>query len=271
MNEPAAWKNRAFNQATESENRIHSDEVARQFGFRGGLVPGVTVYAYLAHPALVAWGRPWLERGAASVRLLRPLYDGADFEVTLEPDGPQGYQAALIDEEGTRCAEGSVWLPGDAAAPPRRRADPPAPAADARPPAERPILEGLRETGLGGFSLAWRADAELARYLRDPEQMAPVVRPRGAALANPAWTLGLANWLLSRNVRLGPWIHVESQVKHHAAIPRGAPLEIEGCVVDLFTRGGHEFVDLDVAVFLAPDMPALQARHRAIYKLRAPA
>ena len=77
--------------------------------------------------------------------------------------------------------------------------------------------------------------------------------------------------VLSRNVRLGPWIHVESQVQHYAAVPPGAPLEIEGRIVDLFSRGGHEFVDLDVAVFLAPDRPALQARHRAIYKLRAPA
>ena len=34
----------AHNPATGSENRIHADDVARRYGFRGGLVPGVTVY-----------------------------------------------------------------------------------------------------------------------------------------------------------------------------------------------------------------------------------
>ena len=34
----------ARNPAAESENRIHADDVARRYGFRGGLVPGVIVY-----------------------------------------------------------------------------------------------------------------------------------------------------------------------------------------------------------------------------------
>jgi hypothetical protein len=32
----------ARNSATESENRIHADGVARKYGFKGSLVPGVT-------------------------------------------------------------------------------------------------------------------------------------------------------------------------------------------------------------------------------------
>ena len=31
----------------------------------------------------------------------------------------------------------------------------------------------------------------------------------------------------------------------------------------------HEFVDLDVTVFLEPDTPAMSTHHRAIYKLRS--
>ena len=71
-------------------------------------------------------------------------------------------------------------------------------------------------------------------------------------------------------MRLGPWIHVQSEVRHFAAVPRGSRLVAEARVVDLACRGGHEFVDLDVGVFLAPDVPALAARHRAIYRLRPP-
>ncbi len=63
MTEPKRWEGQAFNQATKSENKIHEDSVARKYGFRGGLVPGVTVYAYLVHPAVEAWGLDWLTRG----------------------------------------------------------------------------------------------------------------------------------------------------------------------------------------------------------------
>ena len=40
----------AHNNAADSANKIHDDRVASQYGFRGGLVPGVTVYAYMTYP-----------------------------------------------------------------------------------------------------------------------------------------------------------------------------------------------------------------------------
>src|SRR5262249_22652530 len=52
----------AFNASKESENKIHDDAVARRFGFKGGLVPGVDVYAYMTHLPVTRWGRGWLER-----------------------------------------------------------------------------------------------------------------------------------------------------------------------------------------------------------------
>ncbi|HEX4819789.1 MAG TPA: hypothetical protein VFV00_06240, partial [Acidimicrobiales bacterium] len=58
------WELFAHNTATESNNKIHDDAVARKLGFTGGLVPGVDVYAYLTHPPVEAWGLEWLERGA---------------------------------------------------------------------------------------------------------------------------------------------------------------------------------------------------------------
>ena len=55
---------------------MHDDAVARRFGFSGGLVPGVDVYAYMAHPAVARWGRDFLERGSLQARFLKPVYDG---------------------------------------------------------------------------------------------------------------------------------------------------------------------------------------------------
>ena len=58
----------AFNTATDSTNKIHDDDVARTYGFHGGLVPGVDVYAYLTHEPAARWGREWLGHGSITAR-----------------------------------------------------------------------------------------------------------------------------------------------------------------------------------------------------------
>ena len=55
-------KLRAHNEAVDSENMIHDDTVAAQYGFKGGLVPGVSVYAYMTYPIVQAFGADWLTR-----------------------------------------------------------------------------------------------------------------------------------------------------------------------------------------------------------------
>ena len=66
----------AHNTATESTNKIHDDGVAQAYGFRGGLVPGVDVYAYLAHLPVREWGPGWLAHGSMAARFVTPVYDG---------------------------------------------------------------------------------------------------------------------------------------------------------------------------------------------------
>jgi hypothetical protein len=274
MTLPQDWSGVAYNQATASENRIHADDVARRYGFRGGLVPGVTVYAYLVQPAVTAWGMDWLEGGHARGVFRTPLYDGASFRVETKAE-PDRFDAELFDEDGNACAEGDAGLgtpAGDRTqSAPVLRGDPRTPRTEERPPAIREVLEGLRESGLGAFRTTWTAAGEHERYLRDLDAVPALLRPDGGAFAHPMFSLGLANTALSVNVSLGPWIHVQSDVQHFAAIPRGSELIVEASVEDLFERGGHEFVDLDVGVFVAPDRPAMRARHRAIYLLREPA
>src|SRR5437763_12392010 len=69
---------RAVNTATDSENKIHDDQVAARYGFQGGLVPGVTVYGYMTLPVIEHFGDAWPEHGAMSVRFKAPVYDGEE-------------------------------------------------------------------------------------------------------------------------------------------------------------------------------------------------
>src|ERR1044072_7696707 len=127
---PAPYEVRAFNQAAASENKIHDDTVAQRFGFRGALVPGVTVFAYMAHLPVARWGRAFLERGAADCRFLKPVYDGDMVRVSAESEG-DGLTLS-VESGGEHCATGHAGMPE-----PRE-----APAIDSlpggTPPAERP-------------------------------------------------------------------------------------------------------------------------------------
>jgi acyl dehydratase len=107
MAEPIGCEVLAYNQSTESENKIHDDTVAKQHGFRGGLVPGVTVYAYIVQPAVVAWGMDWLSRGAANVVFRKPVYDGDRVRVEVKNDGLRAYNGEVIrgHAQHTRAAE----------------------------------------------------------------------------------------------------------------------------------------------------------------------
>src|SRR5215831_20408051 len=94
----------AFNASKESENKIHDDDIARRFGFRGGLVPGVDVYAYMTHLPVERWGCAWLERGSAECRFLKPVYDGDIASVTARE--AEGGLDITVESRGELCATG---------------------------------------------------------------------------------------------------------------------------------------------------------------------
>ena len=248
----------AFNTATASSNKIHDDEVARRFGFRGGLVPGVDVYAYLCHPPVDAWGLDWLTRGTMQARFHRPVYDGQRVDITAGADG----RLELRDGVGELCAEAVARLPDHAVALPdphdwpvvEQNADPPTAAPEALVPGTAFGLAGHR------FSTD-----EARQYLTDVREGSTVFT--GEGVAHPGWILRDANYVLSKNVRLGPWIHVESIVQHHGVVRDGEAVSARALVTKEWEHKAHRFVELDV-LHLADDRPVARTLHTAIYRPR---
>ena len=250
----------ARNTATESANKIHDDEVARQLGFRGGLVPGVDVYAYLAHPPAEAWGLGWLQRGTMRARFHQPIYDGGRVEVV--PIGPTALE--LRDDGGATCAtaEVAVAVAEDQREPPRVDDWPRVDQRDHPPPASTETLAPGTPFGLAPH--AFHADLAGA-YLDDVRETLPLYIDEG--VAHPGWILRDANYVLSTNVRLGPWIHVESVVHHHCLVRDGDVVSARAVVTNQWERKGHRFVELDV-IHLAGTRPVARTRHTAIYRPR---
>jgi hypothetical protein len=256
------YRVRAYNTATESTNKIHDDEVARGLGFRGGLVPGVDVYAYLCHLPTERWGRAWLERGTISARFASPVYDGDEIQVTGTPDGDGALDLVLTDPAGTRCAMCRAVLPRDPSGLPAigdwPAGDPP----EAAPVATPEILTGRPD--LGRLTVHFRAE-RAGEYLDDVRETLPLFRDEG--IAHPGWLLRFANYVLTANVRLGPWIHVESRVQFFGTVSDGDLVETRALVTGEYERKGHRFVDLDV-LQLVGDRTVARTAHTAIYRPR---
>lgn len=261
-----AWELVAHNTATESDNKIHDDDVARRFGFAGGLVPGVDVYAYLTHPAAEAWGLDWLERGTMRGRFLSPVYEGETVAVDavehLERDGGPVVKLELRNHSGAVCAVGEAGMPDRAGEPPSPYLWP-----DVRQRAERPPASPLSlvvGTAFGATAHGFRA-GKAGAYLDDVRETLPLYREHG--VAHPGWLLRDANFVLAGNVVLGPWIHVESVAQHHRLVTDGQTVQTRALVTREWEQKGHRFVELDVAV-LADGLVAHRVNHTAIYEPR---
>ncbi|HIG41862.1 MAG: hypothetical protein ABGY96_23090 [bacterium] len=266
---PSNWQATAFNQSTDSTNQIHSDEMAQAYGFKGGLVPGVTVSSYLIHPAVVAWDTDWLTRGNAHVVVSKPLYDGYDFEVTLSDVTENSYRATLTDQEGTQCATGYMHLPEKVKDAPLMRGDSILQRGQDIPRATRQEMEQLKLNGLFALRARWDDNTNMATYLKDPTQMPDMHSFNKRAFANGAFMLGMTNWVLAGNAYMNPWIHLQTDSQNYAIVENGTDLIVECDISDLFEKKGHEFVDVNVDIYDAETSNAvMSARLRAIYQLR---
>ncbi len=218
----------ARNTAPDSENRMHDDHTAAEYGFRGGLVPGVAVYGYMA----TQLGREFLESGGMSLRLLQPFYDGDEVQVVRD--------GQVIE---ARSNAGAVHATGLLRTTPV------------------PDLLGLEYRPLP--ALRPQANAEsLAPGIILGSIRRTLDSPTAEAL------LELANRVLMANVELTPWIHAASEVQHYSAPTLGEEVTARARVLDNFERKGHRLVLFEVAVAGSDGRLIQHVRHTAIYAPR---
>lgn len=254
-------------------NPIHSTEVAQQFGFRGALVGGVTVWGWAADAILEALGEGWLERGWSDFLFRQPTYPGDRLAVRVEPGSdaaPGAYSVTMTNQEGVLCVVASVGL-GDA--PWLSDLTKPEDMAPQPPPDPIPaIVMGQTPTGVD-----WRAaDADtgeeamtefLARSL--PQPVNPLFEGLGAPL-HPGWIAGRGERLLRHNVSLPQSIHTRSQVQHLALARSGQTIVTGAHLLDIYDRKGHHFANFDLLMQGEDGQPLAQLRHWTIVRVAKP-
>jgi acyl dehydratase len=256
----------ARNTATASSNKIHDDAVARRYGFAGGLVPGVDVYAYMTHPPAEAWGPAWVERGSMRARFHAPVYEGEEVvvvpgDIAATGDGPY-MSLELRGPDGAVRATGEAQLPDH---PPDTPNDDWPRVEQADDPPEASPASLARGTALALAPHGFHAD-QAVEYLAEIGESLPLYADQ--RIAHPGWLLRDANHVLSANVRLGPWIHVESVAQHHSVVHDGDVVHTRATVTREWERKGHRFVELDVSLLGGGDREVAHIVHTAIYRPR---
>jgi hypothetical protein len=242
------YRTKALNAGSNTGNLIHHDEYARRYGFRGGLVPGASLYAYMTRSLVEFLGRDWLERGSAEVRFVHPVYEGEEIRISgclssITKSGTLQIDCEGANSQGVTCMVGTAELPQQSPAAEPKPDDYPA----GRGRLGRPI--SLDQLKVGTcltpiFSeFTWNIHWEYCqKTVRDHH---PIYRQ----LLHPGWLLSQANRIFAANYELTAWIHVSSMMQHFHAQDAECVVETRGRIVEKFERNGHHHVVLDVALF----------------------
>lgn len=260
----------AYNYAHDSDNKIHDDETAARYGFKGGLVPGVADYAYLSRAAFQVWGEPWLRGGKMEAKFIKPVYDGETATAIAtgedESDPPERVTLSLRNPDGVCCAIGSASLQVDATAPDISDYPHRAPLA----PQARPLP--AIETFAPGRTLGavdYIHDAQAAREMSQSLFVEALESVNGGTLWHPALCLSYANRIVKENIQLGAWVHTASRVNYFDHPMQGEQVSLRGTVADTYDKRGHVVTELDLAMFADAQRALVQIRHTAIIRLAA--
>ena len=246
----------AFNAAKESENKIHDDETAKRFGFKGGLVGGVHVYAYMAHMPVQRWGRDWLERGTGEARFGKPVYEGDIAEISAIEDA-EGL-SLQVNSGGVLCATGRAGMAAPVmpnladfkAVPPR----------SSRGAANEETLRIGDWLGMTPLLITPEFQADSLVEIRETDPLYAAGR-----IVHPGTILRCCNWALGHNVILPAWMHMGSVVQNLGLAHVEDVLNVRARVTKNYEHKGHKWVEIDALVVANEQRPIARVTHTAIY------
>ena len=262
-----AYEVRTHNPSAASENRMHSDDVAAVYGFKGALVPGVTVFSHMTQPLVAKHGVDWLARGTAEVEFAKPAYEGELLSInTASATGTKLYALTCVNEQGIELARMSAQLCDAPPVADNRAALEPAAATGERPE----VTWDLMEVGTSFPALAWKPTrADNLEWCVDSRDELAIYSEGAAPVLHPGFILRQANLVLRNRFTLPAWIHTGSRIAFHAAARAGETFEVRAVPEEKWQRKGHEFVRLYVCI-LREGRVVTEILHTAIFRVHCP-
>lgn len=259
------YRVRALIDAADSDNRLQDDQYAWRHGFRAGVVPGSSIFAYMSRSLVEFLDRAWLERGTAEVRFVRPVYSGEELRVSgqvssVSKEGVPSIDFQASNNQGAPCGIGIARLPVQAPAPEPCPEDYPA----GRAKLHRSLSLDSLQIGecLTPISSEFNWNVHWQYCQKSIRDHHPLYRKA----LHPGWVVNRASRILSANYEIQAWIDVSCQVQNFRLQEDECIVETRGRVQDKFERGGDHYIVLDLAVFTGA--VCLQTiRYTAIFRI----
>jgi acyl dehydratase len=256
----------ALNDATESENRIHSDEIAAKYGFTGALVSGVNVFGYMTQPLVRAFGERFLQRGVLDVIFLKPAYQDDLLTVSTAQAETETSKrnciTSIVNEQGVLLAKLESWLPLEL---PHINTL----AAVVCPlagPQRGEIAWDLIELEVPAPSYCWQpSEQDNQQHVRAQRDNAQCYQGENGYI-HPYYLLDTCNRALMRMFSLPAWIHAGSKIIIREELRAGQDITVKTVPIDKWERKGHQFIKLYIAM-LVGETVAVEVEHTAIFKI----
>ena len=256
-NTMSLYRPTARNFMEDSENRIHSDDIAKQLGFHGALVAGVAVFGHMTHPLVCALGADWLDGCTARLRLIKPAYD-RDVLSIEHTETNREHLVRCTARGGTLLAE-LRSRPGIA---PRSELST---RPGGVPIGERPVVtwDAIHENE--AFPpWSWTPTAE--ENAASASQIDDSLELYRAGIVHPQLILSQANSAFSSRFVLSAWLHVGSEVAFRERLMVGDAVEVRTVPTRKWRKKDHEFVELHVAYVVGGTVKT-EITHTAIFKV----
>lgn len=251
----------ARNTVPNSPNPIHTED-ARAHGFRGGIVPGLTLYSYAARPLVELWGTTWLTQGGLDLRFSKAVYDGERLAIVVEddPSGARDVNVRVVGPDGTVRASGAADQHGT-----RPKPDPQNYPAGPTPDVQIEMTaEALRSLGPIPEVVVPTDEGFVDEYLAKHDEQHPAFRE----ILPPAAIARVSAYVLADVFTLsGPRIHRGLVTTFYGTRAIGTRLAARGFVDRVWDHGGHGYLSTDLIVVDASDDVVMHIVSESIYRL----
>ncbi len=262
----------ALNDASDSENRMHSDEVAARYGFSGALVSGVNVFGYMTQPLVAAQGAAWFNNLGFNVRFLLPAYEHDEISIASKAsdEEPKTLCTQAVNQQGVRLATLDSWhnaeLDRQSAETLQRLADSTATNYSEK---DRPLIS-WESIELNKPAAIWHwtpsSEENQKHVLAQRDSASCYSTASTPEVVHPYYLLDTCNKALMRMFLLPAWIHVGSECALLRPLQVGEPLRIDCVATAKWERKGHQFIRLKIIMATASAL-LFEAEHTAIFRI----